>query len=99
MTKDAFQVRVAGDWPLSEKLQLAAFKAGYLWAGVGKDISGRHASWLIFKTQADGSNHIYYASRSEHQPEYGPEMSGAEAFRRFRGIDLRGIDCTIPEGD
>ena len=99
MKPGAFQVCVKDNWNLSEKLQLAAFKAGYLWAGVGKDISGRHASWLIFKTQADGSNHIYYASRSEHQPEYGPEISSAEAFRRFIRVDFQGIDCTIPEGD
>jgi hypothetical protein len=96
MKPDAFQVCVADNWPLSEKLQQAAFEAGYLWAGVRAEISGHGAAWLVFEPPR---KEIYYSSQPEHQTKYGREIPSAEAFRRFKGIDFRGIDCTIPEGD
>jgi hypothetical protein len=96
MKKDAFQVRVEGDWPLSERLQRAAFEAGYLWAGVHSRTGNHGAAWLVFESDR---KHIYYSPIAAHQPPYGPKISSAEAFRRFKGIDFRGIDCTIPEGD
>ena len=99
MKTDAFRVRVKDNWSLSEKLQLAAFEAGYLWAGTSANISGRGASWLIFETRGDGDKCIFYASLPKHNSEHGPEVSSAEAFRRFKRLDFSGIDCTIPEGD
>lgn len=96
MRQGAFQVNVKDNWDLSEQLQKAAFKTGYFWAGTNSKVSARGGFWLIFEPD---HKHIYYSSTASHQPQYGPEIPSAEAFRRFNGIDFQGIDCTIPEGD
>ena len=95
MNPDNFQVRVAGNKSLSEWLQRAAFKAGYLWAGHAAEVIREAFWWMIFEPDKK----IYYSHQTGHQPRYGVEVSAKEALRIFNAVSFHGIDCTIPEGD